>query len=225
MQIDISVIRKSPYFSNLGDGELDLFKRSIFNKSFERKASIIREGEPAKAIYFVSSGAVKTYRTSPDGKEQIFSIVRPGDSFNDIPVLDGAPTAFSAEAMGPVSVIGISKDDFYHILRDNHRVAINVINVLAGKIRQLTSIVDDFSFRTVTHRVAKLLLNYAGDGTDSFRRLTQEEMAGIAGTSREVVARALKSLSSMGAITIERHRIVIKNTRALEDMAGVIHSD
>lgn len=225
MKTDISVIRKSPYFANLSDEELNLFKSSIFDKSFERKTNIIREGEPAKAIYFVYSGAVKTYRTSPDGKEQIFHIVRPGDSFNDIPVLDGAPNAFSAEAMGPVSVMGILKNDFHQILRNNHRVAINVINVLAGRIRQLTSIVDDFSFRTVMHRVAKLLLNHAGDGTDSFRRLTQEEMAGIAGTSREVVARALKSLASTGAIHIERHRIVIKNTRALEDIAGVIHAD
>lgn len=225
MVVEASFLHESPYFSNLNDEELNLIQKLVFEKVFERGDLIVFEGEPAKALYFVLSGAVKIFKTSSDGKEQIFGIVRPGESFNDVPVFDGGPNPFSAQAMGPVVIYRIEKRDFNNILRDHSRVALNVINVLAGLVSHLTSLVEDLSFRPVIRRVAKILLEYAREGTGSVQRLTQQEMAALAGTAREVVARSLKALESKGTLRTDRHRIVITDREALKDIAGVSSGD
>jgi CRP-like cAMP-binding protein len=225
MVVEASFLHESPYFSNLNDEELNLVQKLVFEKEFQRGDLIALEGEAAGALYFVFSGAVKIFKTSSDGKEQILSITCPGGSFNDVPVFDGAPNPFSAQAMGPVIIYGIEKRDFAKILRDHSQVALNVINVLAGRIRHLTSLVEDLSFRPVIRRVAKILLEYAGDGTGPVQRLTQQEMAAMAGTGREVVTRSLKALESKGILRMERHRIVITDREALKDIAEVSSGD
>jgi len=225
MVIEASFLHESPYFSNLNDEELNLVHKLVFEKEFQRGDLITLEGETTGALYFVFSGAVKTFKTSADGKEQILSIARPGGSFNDVPVFDGASNPFSAQAMGPVVIYGIAKRDLDAILRDHPQVALNIINVLAGHVRHLTSLVEDLSFRPVIRRVAKILLEYSGGGTDSVQRLTQQEMAAMAGTAREVVARSLKALESKGVLRMDHHRIVITDREALKDIAGVSFGD
>lgn len=221
MVVEVSFLQESPYFSGLNDEELSLVQKLVFEKVFERGDLIAFEGDPAEAIYFVFSGAVKIFKTSSDGKEQILSIARPGESFNDVPVFDGAPNPFSAQTMGPVVIYGIERRDFGKILRDHSQVALNVINVLASRVRYLTSLVEDLSFKPVIRRVAKILLEYAGDGSGSVQRLTQQEIAAMAGTAREVVARSLKALESKGTLRMDRHRIVITDREALKDIVGV----
>ena len=225
MVIEASFLHESPYFSNLNDEELNLVHKLVFEKEFQRGDLITLEGETTGALYFVFSGAVKTFKTSADGKEQILSIARPGGSFNDVPVFDGASNPFSAQAMGPVVIYGIAKRDLDAILRDHPQVALNIINVLAGHVRHLTSLVEDLSFRPVIRRVAKILLEYSGGVTSSVQRLTQQEMAAMAGTAREVVARSLKALESKGVLRMDHHRIVITNREALKDIAGVSFGD
>jgi CRP/FNR family cyclic AMP-dependent transcriptional regulator len=116
-----------------------------------------------------------------------------------------------------VVLYGIRRSDLEAILKKHPQVALNVTRVLAGQARQLGSLVEDLSFRNVIGRVARILLEYAGDSTGSRPRLTQQEMAAMAGTVREVVGRSLKSLEEEGAIRLERHRIVVINKEALKD--------
>ena len=97
-------------------------------------------------------------------------------------------------------------------------MALNIIKVLAERLRQLVSLVEDLSFRHVIGRVARILLEQAGDGASPRPRLTQQEMAAMAGTVREVVGRSLKTLEEEGAIRLEHHRIVITDRRVLEEM-------
>jgi CRP/FNR family transcriptional regulator len=120
--------------------------------------------------------------------------------------------------MGPVVFYGISRGDLEVILRDHPQVALNVTKVLAEQARHLGSLVEDLSFRHVIGRVARILLEQAGNGTGPRPRLTQQEMAAMAGTVREVVGRSLKALEEEGAIRLERHRIVITDREALKDM-------
>jgi CRP/FNR family transcriptional regulator len=225
MVVEASFLHKSLYFANLNDEELNLIQQLIFEKELQRGDLIALEGEPARALYFVFSGAVKIFKTSADGKEQILNIARPGESFNDVPVFDGAPNPFSAQAMGQVIVYGIEKRDLAIILRDHPQVALNIINVLAARVRQLTSLVEDLSFRPVIRRVAKILLEYSRGDSGSAQQLTQQEMAALAGTAREVVARSLKGLESKGVLRMERHRLIITDREALQDIAGVSLGD
>ncbi len=221
MAIQIEFLKSIPYFSGLSLAELDSVRKLIFEKTAERGEMILLEGEQAEALYFVASGVVKVFKTSAEGKEQILNMVRPGESFNDVPILDGGANPASAQAMGPVVLYGIRKSDMGVILRDHPQVALNVNKVLAQRVRHLVSLVEDLSFRHVIGRVAKILLEHAGDGIGPRPRLTQQEMAAMAGTAREVVGRSLKALEEGGAIRLDRHRIVITSKEALKEMAEV----
>ncbi len=223
MAIQEEFIKSIPYFSGLSPGELDSVKGLIFETTAERGKFILLESEPADALYFVVSGVVKVFKTSTDGREQILQIVRPGESFNDTPVFDGGLNAASAQAMGPVVLYGVKNSDMGTILRTHPQVALSVIRVLAQRIRHLVSLVEDLSFKHVTARLAKILLEYAGDGAGPNKpRLTQQEMAAMAGTAREMIGRSLKELEDEGVIRLEHHRIVVTDKEALKKWAGVV---
>jgi CRP-like cAMP-binding protein len=91
---------------------------------------------------------------------------------------------------------------------------------LAKRVRDLVSLVEDLSFRHVIGRVARILFEHIGDEADRRPRLTQQEMAAMAGTVREVVGRSLKELEEQGAIKLDRHRIIITDKEALQKVMG-----
>lgn len=218
MAVQVDFLKSIPYFSGLSPAQLDSVRQLVFEKTAERGEIILLEGEPAEALFFVVSGVVKVFKTSAEGKEQILNIVRPGESFNDVSIFDDGPNPASAQAMSPVVLYGIRNSGLKAILQNHPAVALNIIRVLANRVRQLVSLVEDLSFRHVIGRIAKILLEHVGDGTGPRPRLTQQEMAAMAGTVREVVARSLKSLEEEGAIRLERHRIVIADKEVLKGM-------
>ncbi len=221
MAVKVEFLRSIPYFAGLSDSEIESLGRYVFEKKAERGEILSFEGEPADALYFVIAGAVKVFKTSADGKEQIFHIIRPGDSFNDVSVLSVNANLVSAEAMGTVVLNAIKKNDLEVILREHPKVALNAIQVLSRRVQELVSLVENFSFRHVTSRVAKMLLEYAGDGVGERPRLTQQEMAAMIGTAREMVGRSLKNLEAEGAIRLERNRVIITDQQALRKLAGI----
>ena len=113
---------------------------------------------------------------------------------------------------------GIKREDLRTALQNSPQIARNIIKVLACRVRGLVALVEDLSFRHVIGRVVKILLENAGNGASLKPRLTQQEMAAMAGTAREVVARSLRSLEKEGVVRLERHRIVITDKEALERM-------
>jgi CRP/FNR family transcriptional regulator len=144
--------------------------------------------------------------------------MRPGDSFNDVPILDQGPAPVSAQAMGPVLLYGIARANLELMLKEYPEVARNLLRVMARRIRYLISLVEDLSFRSVSGRVAKILLENAGTADTAGQRLTQRDMAAMAGTAREVVSRSLKYLEEAGLIQIRQHRIIVKNTAGLKQL-------
>ena len=216
--VQLDFLKSIPYFAGLSTAELEAISRRIFKKTAERGEVIVLEGEPAEALFFVNSGAVKVFKTSVEGKEQILNIVRPGESFNEVPILDDGPNPSSAQAMGPVVLYGIRKSELKVILQEHPQAALNIIRVLAERVRQLVSLVEDLSFRHVISRVARILLEHAGDEVSPKPRLTQQEMAAMAGTVREVVARSLKALEEEGVIKLDHHRILIPDKEALKQI-------
>ncbi len=218
--IQLDTIRSIPYFFGLSPAELDSLRQLFFEKTAERGDVILFEGETAEALFFVTSGVVKVFKTSVEGKEQILSIVRPGESFNDVPIFDDGANPASAQAMGPVVLHGIGGNELRNALQEHPQIAQNIIKVLAERVRQLVALVEDLSFRHVIGRIARILLEYAGDGTSQGQKLTQQEMAAMAGTAREVVARSLKTLEQEGTISLNRHRIAIRDRESLQSTAA-----
>jgi CRP-like cAMP-binding protein len=221
MAVQLEFLKSILYFSDLGLAELESIRKLVFEKTANRGEMVLLEGESPDNLYFVASGVVKVFKTSAEGKEQILSIVRSGESFNDVPIFDGGLNPVSARAMGPVLLYGIKKNDMEAILRDHPQMALNVIKVLARRVRHLVSLVEDLSFKHVISRVAKILFEHMGSEIGRGPRLTQQEMAAMAGTAREVVGRSLKALEEEGVIKLDRHRIIITNKEALQKIMEV----
>jgi len=220
MNTRIEYIQMMPHFSGLSSSEYDSIKQHFYEKKVSKGEILLFEGDAADTLFFVIEGVVKVFKTSADGKEQILQIIRPGESFNDVPVFGGESNLASAEAMGNVVTCAIKKSDMEVIIREYPRVAANVIQILSQRVTQLVSLVEDLSFRNVTGRVAKVLLEYAGNGSDEKPRLTQQEMAAMIGTAREMVGRSLKTLEEEGTIRMERNRVIITNQETLMALAG-----
>lgn len=218
MAIQIEFIGSLDFFKELAPAELHDISGFFFESKADRGDIIVLEGDTLDTLYFVTTGAVKIFKTSSEGKEQMLAIMRPGDSFNNAAVLDGQPSTVSVQAMGQVNLIGIKKDDLYYIIRNYEHAARNVIIVLSRRIRMLINLVTDLSFRNVPSRIAKILLETTNPTGDPTQQLTQRDMAAMAGTAREMVSRALKSLEEGGLITLEQRRITIKNRKALAQM-------
>ena len=218
MTVETELLKSIPYFTGLSPTELDSIRPHVLERKAERGEIIIYDGEPAEALFFVISGAVKVFKTSADGKDQILNIVPPGESFNDAPIFNGLPNQASAQAIVPTVLYELRKSEVSALLQAHPKIALNAIKVLAGQAHQLVSLVEDLSFKHVIARVAKILLKNAGDGNSPGLRLTQQEMAALAGSAREVVGRSLKSLEENGVIKLERHRIVIADKAALREL-------
>ncbi|MBI4286799.1 MAG: Crp/Fnr family transcriptional regulator [Chloroflexi bacterium] len=218
MPVPAELIETSPYFSGLAPQERDKLKGLFFEKSVSKSEVILWEGEPGDALYILGTGRIKIFRTSAEGKEQVLRVMRAGDSFNEVPVFDGGPNPASAMALEDSVIYGIHRGDVQHILKDYPQVSINVIRVFSRRLRDMVSLVEDLSFRHVTARLAKILLEHAVQfGEESpERRLTQQQMAAMIGTAREMVGRSLKNLETMGAIRVERQKIIIVNREMLQ---------
>ena len=220
MSTRIEYIQMMPHFAGLSSAEYDSIKQYFYEKKVSRSEILLFEGDSADTLFFVIEGVVKVFKTSAEGKEQIFQIIPPSESFNDVPVFTGESNLASAEAMSNVIICAIKKSDMEKIIRENPQVATNVIRILSERVTQLVSLVEDLSFRNVTGRVAKVLLEYAGNGADEKPRLTQQEMAAMIGTAREMVGRSLKILEEEGSIRMEHNRVVITNQETLMALAG-----
>lgn len=218
MSIEAEFLKSINYFAGLSPQELDAVRQRALEKKVDRGEIILYDGEPAQSLFIVVSGAVKVFKTSVDGKEQILTIARPGESFNDVPVFDHGANPANAQAMVQVVLCEINRDDFRTFLKNHPQIADNTNRVLAGKVRQLIGLVEDLSFKHVIGRLAKILLT-AGDGASPGPRLTQQDMAAIAGTAREVIGRSLKTLEDEGVIKLVRHRIVVTNKDVLKRRA------
>jgi len=218
MAIHLEALKLTAYFSDCSFAELDSIKKFILEETVEKGGIFLLEGGRSDFLYFLISGVVKVYKTSADGKEQIFHIARPGDSLNDVSIFDCGPNAASMLAMTPVVLYKISKGDLEVVLREHPQVALNGIKTLASRVRRDLLLIEDLSFIQVTARLAKVLLKLVGEATDGGPRLTQQDMAAIVGTTREVVNRSLRTMEEKGAIRLERKGVVITNKKALEEI-------
>ncbi len=212
-------LRSLPYFTALGAEDLRQIENEMSENSFAKGEILFLEGEPCHGLYVVKSGRVRIFKSSPEGREQVLLIARQGDSFNDVPVFDGGPNPASASALEPSTVYVIPRESLLSLVADCP-AAQAIIKLLAARLRHLTTMVEDLSFRSVVSRLAKMLLDLAvvEGGPSTIPRLTQDEMATIVGSVRDVIGRALRALERMGAIKIEGQRILVIDLEKLRRM-------
>lgn len=181
---------------------------------------VLLEGAASSILYVVQSGRLKLFKTSARGREQVLRLLRAGDLFNEVAVFDEGPNPASAQAIEDCSLLLLRRRDLARFVAERPGIALAVIHTLAARLRDALDLVEDLAFRDVTGRVAKILLEDTSGGAVSAPRLTQELLAGMAGSRREVVGRALKTLRQEGIIRLERGRIQIRDRAALQRLTA-----
>ncbi|HZC05385.1 MAG TPA: Crp/Fnr family transcriptional regulator [Ktedonobacterales bacterium] len=219
MPVKPEALREIPLFASLAPDDLAQVALVTVERRYTRGDIIILAGQEGGALYFVRRGLVKVYRTSEEGKEQTLRLIGAGHTFNDVPALDGGPNPASVMAMEPTVVLATGGTQLRRLISERPGVSAAAVQTLASALRNMLSLVEDLSFRHVRGRVAKILLEQEAlneqDGATQ-RRLTQQEIAAMAGTAREMVGRALKDLEMAGALSNEHGRITVLDSARLQ---------
>jgi CRP/FNR family transcriptional regulator len=198
--LDLQFLQRVDYFRDLPEADLRRLQALAVEIRLDPNQVLFLEGEACRGMYLVAEGRVRIYKASPEGREQVLTVARAGDSFAEVPVFDGGPNPASAAAMEGALVYLFPAAELVALIRAAPEIGLGVIRVMARRLRHLTRLVEDLSFRHVTARVAKLLLQHAASP----------------GTAREGVARALRVLEQQGAIEVHRGQIVILKPDLLE---------
>jgi CRP-like cAMP-binding protein len=210
MAIQIDLLQSMNYFSGMDAAELKKIQHLFREIRHDKGYLILPEGGVTDSLFFIVSGLVKVYKTSDQGKEQVLHIAPPGDSLNDVSIFDEGPNAAGMVSLTPVVFYTIKKQDILRILENNPRLMMNVIRALAGRIRRDANLLEDLSSSQVLVRLAKLFSGrYGGEELTAGLNLTQKDIAGLVGSSREMVNRSLKILEDMGGIRLSRRRVLI----------------
>lgn len=214
-----SLLRSVPYFRSLSDKAIEDVAREVVARHYEAGTLIFLEGDPAAGLHLVVKGLCKVYRLSEGGREHVLVSLGPGDSCNEVPVVDGGPNPANLAAL-EISTVWVISKEALNRLRQKHPVLNDIIiNSLALRCRQLVQRVYNLSFLSVTGRLAAFLLQQSDDRSRLSRReWTQDEIAAHLGTVREMVGRAFRELHQAELIAMDRHRIEILDREGLEEL-------
>jgi len=211
-----SSLQRVLLFSTLSPVQLaDLSSRSQ-RRRYRAGEAIFHKDDPGAILYVIVSGLVKILLPSDDGHEAVLALVPPGEVFGELALLDGQPRSASAIAMEPTETITLRRDEFMTFLRDSPDAAINIMAILSRRLRNTNDMIADTMFLDVPTRIAKKLIDLAGDfgrqtpqGTLIEIRLRQQDMASMVGASRESVNRCLIMLEDRGIIRLDKQRVTI----------------
>lgn len=221
MAITIESLQTIKYFNGLSNAELESIQKLLTEQSVNKGTVFVVENEKSEYLYFLIDGMVKVYKSLNNGKEQILHIAPPGEALNDISAIDSGPNVGSMVALTPVILYALRKEYFSTVIQDHPKIYMNILRALAYRTRRDANLVKELSFTQVIERLAKLLLGeYIGEKSNVGLWLTQQDMASMIGTRREVVNRSLKIMEEKGAIKLARHRVIVINKNILEEMSS-----
>jgi CRP/FNR family cyclic AMP-dependent transcriptional regulator len=208
-----------PYFRAMSPDRLAALARHALCRHFAAQEMILIQGEAISGLWVVEEGRVKVFRLSPDGREHILLLVGPGESFNDIPALDGGPNPANAVALSEVTAWTLSPDDLLAELRADPDLALAVIGTLSQRMRGLVQQIEDLALYSVTARLARFLLKQMTDTSLSGPGVTRATIAAHLATTPETVSRSLRTLEEIGALRFDRQRIIIVREDLLRSVA------
>lgn len=207
--MDPGIFKKIIFFSRLPQDVLDSLGSEVEEISLLQDEVVVTEGDECMGIHFVIKGAIKVSRISPEGREQILSIIGPQQIFNGVPVFDGGPNPATATTLEP-SILGlVPKKVLLNLVRENGVVAEGLLKMFSSRLRGLTTLVSDLTHLDVTGRVAKVLITYHQSSRQDELHMSQQDLASMVGTTREVAARALRTLEEQGGILRKRTSVEI----------------
>ncbi|MFQ5942471.1 MAG: Crp/Fnr family transcriptional regulator [Anaerolineales bacterium] len=187
---------------------------------------VFRQGDPTLSVYMVAEGRVKLKRVAQEGFESVLCVRRPGEYFCPVSVIDRGPQLGTAEAMGEVVLLEADRGQFNALCEDNPELLAMVQGTCIGEVRSLMQRVESFAFRNVRERLAMTILEESQRQRPNGKpageiRITQQELAGLVGASRESISRTMSRLEEDGLVQGGRGRIRILDRHQLKKVSGI----
>jgi CRP/FNR family transcriptional regulator, cyclic AMP receptor protein len=208
--VDRSLLTEVELFEELTPEEIELIAESAESRSLQRGDVLFSEGEEAAELFVVADGRIAISNKSVDGRESMMALMERGDLFGEMPLFDGLQRSAEARSLESSSVIAIAYSPLKDLYQNQPNLLWKVVALLAGRLRTVDAALADSVFLDVTGRTAKRLLELAGDADEFALPITQEELAGMVGASRERVNKAIASFIRLGWIDQidRRYRII-----------------
>lgn len=198
--VDRSLLADNELFTDLDEEELDDLASAAEVRTFHRGDVIFAEEDEPDELFVVVSGRIAISNRSIDGRESMVALMERGDLFGEMPLFDGMARSAEARALEESELIAIPYGPLRKLYEENPSLLWKVVSLLAVRLRQMDSALADSVFLDVTGRTAKRLLELAGEAEEFSLPITQEELAGMVGASRERVNKAIASFIRLGWI-------------------------
>jgi CRP/FNR family transcriptional regulator, cyclic AMP receptor protein len=216
--MEIKDLRFIPLFSELSENELKEIIQCCVTQVYKKDNMVLIEEEIGSTMFIILSGRVKISRISEEGREVILSILMDGDFFGEMAILDGQSRSANAVTLEDTELMIIRRENFLRMLHDFPQIAINLLKELAHRLRRSDSQIKSLSLQNALGKVASTLVRIADDsgvikqGQVEIAHLPpQQDLANMAGTSRETISRVIKSLSQLGYVRKEGSKLIILN--------------
>lgn len=209
-------------FAALTPPELAQVAALLRRRRYHKDAVLFLKGDPGASLYVVEEGWVKLVLASEEGKEFTLDLLGPGDCFGELALLDGEPRSADAIAQEECAVLLLPRTDFDRFLTAQPRAARALLAVLSRRLRRDAALLHEAVFAGIADRLAHALLRLAeqqadpaGTGPGRALRVTQEELAGALGVTRESVNKWLGYFERRGVIRRQRGQITLLRPEAL----------
>lgn len=207
-------LKRSPIFSGLSEDELGALSDLAAEYRYMPDEFIFWDGDAPERFYVVAEGSVKVVKHSSLGKEFIIAFFGPGEMFGEVAVFENKAYPASALATARTTVLSIRREDFLAFLADRPQVALRIINVLGGRLRDAQSRLRDLAGERVEQRIAGVLVMLSSKLGPTLP-FTRQEIADMVGTTTETTIRVMGQLRSRGIIRSVRGKVTILDAQKL----------
>lgn len=215
---EIGFLRNVPIFAELEESEVQKIVRVGLRKKYKKGSIILLEDEAGAALFVIVAGKVKIVRMDDDGREVILSILGESDFFGEMAILDGLTRSASAIALTKSELFMIHRRDFLKLLHDYPSVSVALLRELTLRLRKADAQIKSLSLKDAAGRVAAVILQLADDigkirkGRVEIDELPlQQDLANMAGTSRETISRMIHSFIKKGHVELQGSKLVIND--------------
>ncbi|NJD22639.1 MAG: Crp/Fnr family transcriptional regulator [Melioribacter sp.] len=224
--ISNDTFHKIPLFSELSSAQLNKITSISKVQKRSKDEIIFLEDNNYRGFFVLIKGSIKIFKISTDGKETILHIIKPPDTFGDVPLFEGGPYPINAQSITDSLLIFIPKNEFIELLKSNSTMCINMLAGFAKRMRALTRKVEELTTKDVVNRLAEYLLQEIKKAKteklpEPFIKLgvTKKNIAAYLGTITETLSRSLKKLQEENIIRPSGKSIFIKDFTRLKELA------
>ncbi len=212
-------------FCDLDAAEMGALSQAAPMRRYRSGDLVYTPHQPLEALFILKEGRIRIFRVSPEGRALTTAIVTPGTIFGEMVIVGQQMHDSFAEALEDVVVCVMSTADVRRLLLGDARIATRISETLGRRVGELEQRLSDAVFKSVPERIAGALVTLAAGSATSFGRdpqlrLTHEQLAALAGTSRETTTKVLGEFADLSLISLGRARITVRDRARLRRLAG-----